>query len=157
MNPERERRAQAAGGLPSSPCSAPQAPGRTSTDWSGWRYPADPKAVLDAWPPPPSRQALSHPAKPPRARGGGLPSPCPGLPPAAVVQRASSPGRSFLKHTGQNAAAQLYFLSFFKKQKYIFIVCGFSSIPPFSLTYNKIDTRIYGAGLKASSQGITER
>lgn len=49
MNPERERRVQAAGGLP-SPRSAPQAPGSTSTDWSGWRCPADPEAVLDAWP-----------------------------------------------------------------------------------------------------------
>lgn len=81
-------------------------------------------------------------AKPPRARGGGLPSPCPGLTPAAAVQR-TSPGRRFLKHMGQNASGQLYFLSFFKKQKYIFIVCGFSSIPPFSLTYNKIQIHVF--------------
>lgn len=70
--------------------------------------------------PPPSGMPAGSP------KCGRQPAPLgPGLTPLS-----SCPGRSFPRHMGQGESEQLYF-TFFRKQKYIFRVRGFTPIPPF--------------------------
>lgn len=60
---------------------------------------------------------------------------CAGRRRLATALRAASPGRGF-RLDWEDASQQIYFVSFIvkkQKQKYIFIDCGFSSIPPFLL------------------------